>query len=65
MAAPSAVALLIVRVWRQEGSSSPLRIEIRTTTDVSVGLQPARTVSSRANVMDAVITFLDDASLQS
>ena len=63
MAATSAVALLTVRTWREEGSSDPWRIEIHMTRDVSLGFQPAWVVSTRAKVMDAVITFLDDALL--
>jgi hypothetical protein len=57
----SDVALLTVRAWREEGSSSPWRLEIGTTTSVSLGLQAAWTVSTRAQVMDAVSAFLDDA----
>ena len=58
--ATSAVALLTVRTWREEGTSSPWRFEIRMTKD---GFQPVWTVSTRAKVMDAVIAFLDDAAL--
>jgi hypothetical protein len=61
--ATSAVALLTVRTWREEGTSSPWRFEIRMTKDVALGFQPVWTVSTRAKEMDAVIAFLDDAAL--
>ena len=56
----SKVGLLFLRTWREEGSSSPWRLEIRLTEDVAVGLQAVWTVSTRKEVMDAVRAFLDD-----
>jgi hypothetical protein len=61
MSETSTVALLTVRAWREEGSSNPWRLEIGMTTNVSLGLQAVWTVSTRAQVVDSVNAFLDDA----
>ena len=61
MGETSAVALFTVRSWREEGSSNPWRLEISMTTNVALGLQAMWTVSTRAQVMDAVSAFLEDA----
>ena len=53
------VALLTIRAWREEGSSNPLRAEVRMTGDVSSGFQILRAVADREHVMDAVKVFLD------
>jgi hypothetical protein len=53
------VALFTVRTWFEEGSSTPLRAEIRMTSDVSSGFQTVSAVTQREQVMDAVRTFLD------
>jgi hypothetical protein len=55
----TAVALLTIRAWREEGSENPLRAEIRLTRDVSLGFQAARTVAHREGVVEAVQTFLE------
>ena len=54
------VALLTIRAWCEEGSSDPLRAEIRMTSDVSSGFQTVEVVAQRQRVMDAVKAFLDD-----
>jgi hypothetical protein len=53
------VALLTIRAWCEEGSSKPLRAEIRITSDVSSGFQTVEVVAQRERVMDAVKAFLD------
>jgi hypothetical protein len=53
------VALLTIRAWCEEGSSNPLRVEIRMTSDVSSGFQSVWAVAERGQVMDAVKAFLD------
>ncbi|HEX5913659.1 MAG TPA: hypothetical protein VFY54_11080 [Rubrobacter sp.] len=53
------VALLTIRTWLEEGSSDPLRAEIRMTGDVSSGFQTVEVVAKRERVMDAVKAFLD------
>jgi hypothetical protein len=55
----TAVALLTIRAWREEGSANPLRAEIRLTRDVSLGFQAARTVAHTEGVVEAVQTFLE------
>ena len=42
--------LLIIRAWTEPGSSSPLRAQIRLTTDVSLGLERSQTLTQ----LDAV-----------
>ncbi|MGH3626103.1 MAG: hypothetical protein ACRDRL_01455 [Sciscionella sp.] len=37
--------LLIIRAWNEPGSSPPLRVQIRLTTDVSVGVERRETIS--------------------
>jgi hypothetical protein len=53
------VALLTIRAWCEEGSSDPLRAEIRMTSDVSSGFQTVEVVAQRERVMDSVKAFLD------
>ena len=45
------VALLTIRAWCEEGSSNPLRGEIRMTSDVSSGFQSVWAVAERGQVM--------------
>ena len=46
--------LLIIRAWVEEGSSEPLRADVRTTTDVSAGIE--RTVTlARAEEVGATV----------
>ena len=58
----SKVGLFLIRTWREEGSSSPWRLEIRLTEDVATGFQAVWTMTTRDQVMEAVTTFLDDMS---
>ena len=53
------VALLTIRAWCEEGSTHPLRAEIRLAHDVSSGFRPTVTVIRTDAVMDAVREFLD------
>jgi hypothetical protein len=50
--------LLIIRAWVEPGSSSPLRAQIRLTTDVSRGFDRSRTISQEAAVLEAVQAWL-------
>jgi hypothetical protein len=52
--------LLIIRAWIEPGSSSPLRAQLRITTDVSVGFDASLTVTRDEVVMEAVQTWLSD-----
>ncbi len=50
--------LLIIRAWVEPGSSSPLRAEIRHTTDVSGGFDRSLTVAQEEAVVAAVQAWL-------
>lgn len=39
-----ATALLIIRAWNEEGSSQPLRAQVRMTSDLSEGFTQVVTV---------------------
>lgn len=57
---PERVGLLIIRAWVEAGSSSPLRAQIRCTTDVGAGLQISLTLTDTEAIHAAVGTWLDD-----
>jgi hypothetical protein len=48
--------LLIIRAWAEPGSSSPLRIQIRLSTDVSQGVEHSETITEA----DAAIEIVHD-----
>jgi hypothetical protein len=50
--------LLIIRVWIEPGSSSPLRAQVRIATDVSEGFEASRTVTREEAVIEAVQNWL-------
>jgi len=52
--------LLIIRAWVEPGSSSPLRAQIRLTTDVSGGLDRSLTVAQEEAVVEAVQAWLSE-----
>jgi hypothetical protein len=52
--------LLIIRAWVEPGSSSPLRAQIRLTTDVSRGLERSLTVAQEEAVVEAVQAWLSE-----
>jgi hypothetical protein len=52
--------LLIIRAWVEPGSSSPLRAQIRLTTDISQGFRPALTVAEKEAVVEAVQAWLSE-----
>jgi hypothetical protein len=49
---------LIIRAWVEPGSSSPLRAQIRLTTDVSQGFEQSLTVAEKDAVVEAVRAWL-------
>jgi hypothetical protein len=57
---PSGTGLLIIRAYLENGSSSPLRAEIRLTSDVSVGIERTLTLVDRDRVSEVVRRWLDD-----
>jgi hypothetical protein len=52
--------LLIIRAWVEPGSSSPLRAQIRSTTDVSQGFEHTMTVAQEEATIEAVQAWLSD-----
>ena len=52
--------LLIIRAWAEPGSSSPLRAQIRLTTDVSLGVERSETIVEA----DAAIEIVQDWLLE-
>jgi hypothetical protein len=52
--------LLIIRAWFEPGSSSPLRTQIRLTTDVAQGIEASLTPVHVEAVVEAVRAWLAD-----
>jgi hypothetical protein len=52
--------LLIIRVWIEYGTLSPLRAQIRLTTDVSGGFERRLTVAHEKAVGEAVQAWLSE-----
>lgn len=52
--------LMVIRAWVEEGSSEPLRVHIRLTTDVSKGYQRTLSVSNREAASAVVEGWLMD-----
>ena len=50
--------LLIIRAWVEPGSASPLRAQIRCTTDVTGGLDRSLTVAQEEAVVATVQAWL-------
>jgi hypothetical protein len=56
----SRTGLCIIRAWVEPGSSSPLRAQIRLTTDVSEGFEQSLTVAEKDAVVEAVQAWLSE-----
>jgi hypothetical protein len=54
------IGLFLIRAWIEPGSSSPLRAQIRQTTDVSQGFERRLTVAEKEAVVAAVQVWLAD-----
>jgi len=50
--------LLIIRAWAEPESSSPLRVQIRLTTDVSLGMERSETITEADAVIEIVQIWL-------
>ena len=50
--------LLIIRTWAEPGSSSPLRVQIRLTTDVSLGVERRKTITTADAAIEIVQIWL-------
>ena len=56
---PSASSgLLVIRAWLEAGSSSPLRAEVRLTTDVSRGIEETLKLTDADSITAAVSVWL-------
>lgn len=55
-------ALLVIRVWIEEGSPAPLRAEVRLTADVSAGFERTLTLTRNEAVVDTVQDWLATVS---
>jgi hypothetical protein len=53
-------ALLTIRAWCEEGSRSPLRAQVRSTSDVSSGFHSTVTVTDIDEAVRAVRAFLEE-----
>jgi hypothetical protein len=58
--AKTRTGLLIIRAWAEPGSSSPLRIQVRLTTDVSLGVERSETVTEPDAAVEIVQIWLQD-----
>ena len=52
--------LLIIRAWAESGSSSPLRIQIRLTTDVSLGVERSETITEADAAIEIIQIWLQE-----
>jgi hypothetical protein len=50
--------LFVIRAWVEPGSSSPLRVLIRLTTDVAHGFERNLTLAQEEEVVEAVQAWL-------
>jgi hypothetical protein len=50
--------LLIIRAWTEPGSSSPLRVQIRLTTDVSLRVERGETIADADAAIEIVRIWL-------
>lgn len=56
----SRTGLFIIRAWVEPGSASPLRVQIRLTTDVSQGFEQDLTVVLEEAVIATVRAWLSE-----
>ncbi len=56
----SRTGLFIIRAWVEPGSSSPLRVQIRLTSDVSQGFEQDLTVALEEAVIARVRAWLSE-----
>jgi hypothetical protein len=50
--------LLIIRAWIEQDSAEPLRVQLRSTIDVSSGLEPSLNFTSDEPIGEAVRAWL-------
>ena len=52
--------LLIIRAWAEPGSSSPLRVQIHLTTNVSLGVERSETIAEADAAIEIVRIWLQE-----
>jgi hypothetical protein len=52
--------LLVVKVWREEGSASPLRAQVRYMAEVSSGVEVTKTFTDTDAALEAVRAWLTE-----
>jgi hypothetical protein len=52
--------MLVIRAWVEPGSSSPLRAQLRFTTDVSLGFERSLTVTHEDAVVETIRAWLSE-----
>ncbi len=50
---------MVLRVWTEDGSTEPLRVDVRQTYDLSRGFRRTVTMTDTELVLSAVRTFLE------
>lgn len=56
----NSTGLFIIRAWLEEGSSKPLRVQMRRTKDVAAGIEDEMVVTDAEGVQAAVENWLLD-----
>ena len=51
--------LMVLRMWTEDGSSQPLRVDVKQTHDLAVGFRRALTFTDVDLALTAVRTFLE------
>ena len=51
--------LMVLRVWTEQGSTEPLRVDVRQTFDLSRAFRPTLTLADIELVLATVRTFLE------
>jgi hypothetical protein len=57
--ADGASALLIIRTWREEGSTRPFRAQVSVASDVTAGYSSTITLTDPSRVLEEVRAFLE------
>ncbi len=51
--------LMVLRVWTEQGSTAPLRVDVRHTNDLSRGFHGTLTLTDVDRVLNTVRRFLE------
>jgi hypothetical protein len=53
------IGLMVLRVWTEQGSARPLRVDVRQTSDLSRGFRRSVTLTDIDLVLATVRSFLE------